>query len=85
MSQLKRVDVLDILGRVPVKPSKDLLNKNIYDKNILITGAGGSIEKELSKQIAQLTPKKIIILDHLEFSLYKINNELKKITDMKLY
>ena len=81
---VKKVDVLDILGREPVKPSGKLLNKNIKGKNILVTGAGGSIGSELCKQIIKLSPKLIIILDHSEFAIYKINNFLKTLTDIKV-
>jgi len=81
---VKKVDVLDILGREPVEPSKKLLNKNIKDKNILVTGAGGSIGSELCKQIIKLAPNRIIILDHSEFSIYKINNLLKSMTNIQV-
>ena len=80
----KKVDVLDILGREPVKPSGKLLHKNIKDKNILVTGAGGSIGSELCKQIIKLSPNRIIILDNSEFALYKINKLLKGLTDIQV-
>jgi FlaA1/EpsC-like NDP-sugar epimerase len=81
---VRKVDVLDILGREPVEPSLKLLNKNIKDKNILITGAGGSIGTELCKQIMKLSPNRIVILDHSEFAVYKINNLLKDLTDIQV-
>ena len=81
---VKKVDVLDILGREPVNPSKKLLNKNIKNKNILVTGAGGSIGTELCKQIIKLSPNQIIVLDHSEFAIYKINNLLKSLTDIQV-
>ena len=81
---VKKVDVLDILGREPVKPSEKLLNKNIKDKNILVTGAGGSIGSELCKQIIKSSPKLIVILDHSEFAIYEINNVLKSLTDIQI-
>ena len=61
---------------MPVAPKSKLLKKNIKDKNILITGAGGSIGSELCRQIINLKPKKIILFDHSEFNLYTIDHEL---------
>ena len=55
-----------------------LQNKNVFDKSVLITGAGGSIGSELSKQVLNLKPKKLIILDSSEFSLFKIQQEILK-------
>ena len=75
LEQIKFVEVDDILGREIVLP-KELLRKNIYDKNILITGAGGSIGSELSRQIKNLQPSKIILLDNSEYNLYNIHHEL---------
>ena len=76
LEQIKFVEVDDILGREIVLPKKELLRKNIYDKNILITGAGGSIGSELSRQIKNLQPSKIILLDNSEYNLYNIHHEL---------
>ncbi len=78
IESIKKVKVEDILGRHPVKPKKSLLKKNISGKNILITGAGGSIGSELSRQILNLSPKKVILFDHSEFNLYSIHHELSK-------
>jgi FlaA1/EpsC-like NDP-sugar epimerase len=78
IESIKHVDVRDILGRLAVEPKKSLLKKNIYDKNILITGAGGSIGSELCRQIQLLSPNKIILFDHSEFNLYTIHQELSK-------
>ena len=76
LEQIKFVEVDDILGREIVLPKKELLRKNISDKNILITGAGGSIGSELSRQIKNLQPSKIILLDNSEYNLYNIHHEL---------
>ena len=76
LDNIKHVEVSDILGRTPVPPKKELLTRNIKDKNILITGAGGSIGAELSRQIMKLSPTKVILLDNSEFNLYMINQEL---------
>ena len=76
IESIRHVEVQDILGRVPVAPKSKLLKKNIKDKNILISGAGGSIGSELCRQIINLKPKKIILFDHCEFNLYTIDHEL---------
>ena len=76
IDSIKHVGVADILGRSPVAPKQTLLERNITGKNILITGAGGSIGSELSRQIINLSPEKIILLDNSEFNLYSIHQEL---------
>ena len=80
LQQIKSVDVEDILGRDPVEPDRKLLEKNIKGKNILITGAGGSIGRELCKQIINLNPQKIVLYENNEFALYKIHLELTNLT-----
>jgi FlaA1/EpsC-like NDP-sugar epimerase len=76
IDNIKHVEVGDILGRTVVAPKKDLLKRNISGKNILITGAGGSIGSELSRQIMKLSPNKVVLLDNSEFNLYNIHLEL---------
>ena len=86
IENIRHVEVQDILGRVPVSPKSKLLKKNIQGKNILITGAGGSIGSELCRQIIHLKPSKIVLFDHSEFNLYSIDFELNslKIIDCEL-
>ncbi len=79
VSELKEVEVTDLLGRNEVSPNTDLLFKNIKNKVVLITGAGGSIGSELSRQVLKNKPSKIILLDSSEFSLYSIKNEITDI------
>ncbi|MDC0032311.1 polysaccharide biosynthesis protein [Pelagibacteraceae bacterium] len=74
---LKPVSVLDLLSREQVNPKLELMNKNIKNKNILVTGAGGTIGSEIARQIIDFLPNKLILLDISEFSLFKINNEIK--------
>mgnify|MGYP006100120543 FL=1 len=76
IDSIRHVGVADILGRSPVAPKQKLLERNIKGKNILITGAGGSIGSELSRQIINLSPEKIILIDNSEFNLYNIHQEL---------
>ena len=76
IDNIKHVEVGDILGRNVVSPKKELLQRNISKKNILITGAGGSIGSELSRQIMKLNPNKVILMDNSEYNLYNIHFEL---------
>lgn len=77
VSELKEVDISDLLGRQEIEPKKELIKKNIRNKVVLITGAGGSIGSELSRQVAINNPQKIILLDSNEYALYSIKNELE--------
>lgn len=79
ISDLQDLDVNDLLGREAITPNVELLKKNIQDKRVLITGAGGSIGSELCRQIIQLSPQSIILIENNEHALYTIYEELKKI------
>ena len=76
VSELKEVDIEDLLGRFEVEANQILINKNIQNKVVLITGAGGSIGSEISRQVIKNKPAKVIILDANEYALYSIKNEL---------
>ena len=76
IENIRHVEVGDILGRKAVKPQPSLLKKNIHSKNILISGAGGSIGSELSRQIINQKPNKVILFEQSEFNLYSIDLEL---------
>ena len=75
---LRDIDVTDLLARKEVAPNKELLTACITNKNVLVTGAGGSIGSELCRQIWELNPTRIVLLDHSEINLYQINLELTK-------
>jgi FlaA1/EpsC-like NDP-sugar epimerase len=77
LSDIKDLDVDDILNRDQVLPNTELLLKNITSKVVLVTGAGGSIGSELSRQIVKQNPEKLLLLEVNEFALYKIYEELK--------
>ena len=77
LSDIKDLDLEDILNRDQVIPNTELLTKNINSKVVLVTGAGGSIGSELCRQIIKLSPQKLLLLELNEFSLYKIYEELK--------
>ena len=74
---LKPVSVLDLLSREQVSPKLELMNKNIKNKNVFVSGAGGTIGSEIARQVIDFSPKSLILLDMSEFSLFKINNEIK--------
>tara|TARA_S200000501_G_C20837132_1_gene749873 strand:- start:193 stop:2100 length:1908 start_codon:yes stop_codon:yes gene_type:complete len=76
VSELKEVDISDLLGRYEVEANLSLINKNIENKVVMVTGAGGSIGSEIARQVAKNTAKKIILLDSNEYALYSIKNEI---------
>jgi FlaA1/EpsC-like NDP-sugar epimerase len=77
VSDLKELDIEDLLGRETVVPNPLLLSKNITGKVVLVTGAGGSIGSELCRQIAKVKPAVLMLLDSSEFALYSIHQELE--------
>ena len=79
VSDIKDLTIDDLLNREQIKPNLELLSKNITSKVVMVTGGGGSIGSELSRQIIKLNPKKIILIELSEFALYKINEDLKNI------
>ena len=76
LSDVKDINIYDLLNRDQIEPDYELLHKNIKSKIVLVTGAGGSIGSELCRQIVKLRPSKLILLELNEFALYKINEEL---------
>ncbi|AUC06519.1 polysaccharide biosynthesis protein [Acinetobacter lwoffii] len=77
ISDIQEVDIIDLLGRDPVPPVPELLAKNIQNKVVMVTGAGGSIGSELCRQIIKNQPAKIVIYELTEFALYSIDKELR--------
>ena len=73
------LDIEDLLGRPPVAPQADLLARDLTGQVVLITGAGGSIGGELSRQILRQQPRQMLLLDHNEFGLYTIHQELQSL------
>jgi FlaA1/EpsC-like NDP-sugar epimerase len=84
ISDIREIDIVDLLGRDLVPPICELLLKNIQDKTVLVTGAGGSIGSELCRQIIKLNPKCLILLEQSEYALYVIEQELKAYSDISL-
>ena len=78
ISDLRELDIDDLLGREPVTPNHILLVKNIVGKVALVTGAGGSIGSELCRQILAVNPAKLLLIEQSEFALYAIHQELEE-------
>ena len=79
LSDVRELDIDDLLGREPVKPNGLLINRNTQNKTVLVTGAGGSIGSELCRQILQSKPKRLLLVDMSEFALYQIHQELQSL------
>ena len=76
IEEIQGLDIEDLLGREPVKPDTKLMEKNISGKTVIVTGAGGSIGRELCRQIMQWAPSELILLDVSEFATYELVMEL---------
>ena len=76
VQDFRELDVEDLLGRDPVPPDTALLARDLLDQVVLVTGAGGSIGGELTRQIILQRPRQLLLLDHNEFGLYSIHQEL---------
>jgi FlaA1/EpsC-like NDP-sugar epimerase len=77
VSDLKELDIEDLLGRDPVPPNPLMLAKNITGKVVMVTGAGGSIGSELCRQIVKAGPAALLLVELTEFALYAIEHELQ--------
>lgn len=76
VASLRKISIVDLLGRDVVKPEQGLLGKNITNKVVMVTGAGGSIGSELCRQIIALQPKVLVLFEVSELALYTIEKEL---------
>ncbi len=77
ISDVREIDIADLLGREEVKPHQNLLDRCIRNQSVLITGAGGSIGSELCRQIIVQQPTTVVIYELSEFALYSIERELR--------
>jgi FlaA1/EpsC-like NDP-sugar epimerase len=75
--QVREIQVEDILGREPVVIELDRVGAYLHGETVLITGAGGSIGAELSRQIARVAPRRLVLVDHAEENLFRIQRELE--------
>lgn len=76
ISNLREIEITDLLGRDPVPPNQTLLHQTVEGRTVMVTGAGGSIGSELCRQIAQLRPQRIVLVEMTEHALYMIDDEL---------
>ena len=76
---LENISIEDILGRKPVKSNPELLDKNLKNKVVIVTGAGGSIGRELCFHILKRNPKILILFEISEFNLFRIDNDIKNL------
>ncbi len=78
VNDLRELDIEDLLGRDPVPPDRLLLAQNIAGKTVLVTGGGGSIGGELCRQVLQLRPEVLLLVEQSEYNLYAILQELEQ-------
>jgi FlaA1/EpsC-like NDP-sugar epimerase len=78
ISDLRELDIDDLLGREPVMPNHILLAMNVRSKVVMVTGAGGSIGSEICRQILAVGPSKLLLIEQSEFALYAIHQELEE-------
>jgi FlaA1/EpsC-like NDP-sugar epimerase len=76
--QVREVRVEDVLGREPVRVEIDRVGAYLRGRTVLVTGAGGSIGGELSRQIARVGPKRLVLVENAENSLFEIRRELEE-------
>lgn len=81
-SDIRDLVIEDLLGREVVEPNIELLEKNIRNKVVMVTGAGGTIGSELCRQILSNGPKRLLLLEHNEYSLYRVQQELENKADL---
>jgi FlaA1/EpsC-like NDP-sugar epimerase len=79
IDELRDIAVEELLGRESVPPRQELLDQAVRGKNVLVTGAGGSIGGELCRQILALSPKRLVLLEVSEIALYSIEQELRSL------
>jgi FlaA1/EpsC-like NDP-sugar epimerase len=82
VSQIKEIDVVELLGRSSVPPNPDLIRQLVVGRSIMVTGAGGSIGSELCRKIAQWKPQRLVLFEANEFALYTIEQELADVQDL---
>ena len=85
VNQIREVDVVDLLGRDEMPPKIDLLQKNIKNKSVMVSGAGGSIGAELCRKILSQNPKMLVLFELCEYNLYTVHKNLRAVyPDIKI-
>lgn len=82
VSQIKEIDVIELLGRSSVPPDPTLIRQMVVGRSIMVTGAGGSIGSELCRKIARWNPSHLVLFEANEFALYQIEQELADLPDI---
>lgn len=83
INDIRDLEIEDLLGRDPVRPDSAVVAKSLYQKSVMVTGAGGSIGSELCRQIIRHRPRKLVLFEQSEFSLYAIERELSSINQVE--
>lgn len=83
INDIRDLELEDLLGRDPVRPDTAVVAGSLYQKSVMVTGAGGSIGSELCRQIIRHKPRVLVLFEQSEFSLYSIERELKSINDIE--
>lgn len=84
ISQIREIDIDELLGRSSVPPDRGLLREMIEGKIIMVTGAGGSIGSELCRLIVEWAPQRLVLFEANEFALYQIERELAAVKDRSI-
>ena len=77
LSDVRELDIDDLLGRESVKPNGLLINRSTHNKTVMVTGAGGSIGGELCMQVLKTQPRRLLLVEMSEFALYQIHQEIQ--------
>lgn len=83
INDIRDLDIADLLGRDPVRPDTALVSDSLYQKAVMVTGAGGSIGSELCRQILRYQPRVLVLFEQSEFCLYAIERELRSINQIE--
>lgn len=83
INDIRDLEIEDLLGREPVRPDAAIVAGSLYEKAVLVTGAGGSIGSELCRQIIRHKPRLLVLFEQSEFSLYAIERELQSINQIE--
>jgi len=78
VSEVRDVEIEDLLGRDPVKLDEEELRRFLLGRTVMVTGAGGSIGSELARQVARLGPRQLLLLERAEFALFDIDREIRR-------
>jgi FlaA1/EpsC-like NDP-sugar epimerase len=83
LSDVRELEIDDLLGREPVKPNGLILNLSTHNKTVMVTGAGGSIGSELCRQVLKTQPRRLLLVEMSEFALYQIHQEIQTALELR--